>query len=229
LNVDDWRMIWVGQFGIAEGEAREQTPWVGVYPANERDEDAADVYVLVEPALPGSEEFCGEMKDAIGQAFHQSKASLTGGVLRALRAANENLREWNRRSLKEHQVAAGVTCLAVRDSEAYLAQVGPSRAVFFRRGESQHITPTIPEATEPLGLQDEFWPEFHRFDLAPGDRLLLLSPGLAESLAQPALTTALALEDGEQALPELYKLARGQRDCAALLVAATPEIAPIRR
>jgi serine/threonine protein phosphatase PrpC len=122
-----------------------------------------------------------------------------------------------------------VTCLAVRETEAYLAQVGPSRAVFFRRGESEYITPTIPEATQPLGLQDEFWPEFHRFDLAPGDRLLLLSPGLAEALAQPALTTALALEDGELALPELYKLARGQRDCAALLVAATPEIAPTRR
>lgn len=222
-------MIWVGQFGIAEGEAREETPWVGVYPADERDEDAADLYVLVEPALPGSEEFCGEMKDAIGHAFHQSKASLTGGVLRALRAANENLRDWNRRSLKEHQVAGGVTCLVVRDGEAYLAQVGPSRAVFFRRGEAEYITPTIPEATEPLGLQDEFWPEFHRFDLAPGDRLLLLSPGLAQALPEPALTTALALEDGERALPELYKLARGQRDCGALLVAATPEIAPTRR
>ena len=48
-------------------------------------------------------------------------------------------------------------------------------------------------------------------------------------MAQPALTTALALEDGEQALPELYKLARGQQDCAALLLVATPEIAPARR
>jgi len=222
-------MIWVGQFGIAEGEAREETPWVGVYPADEHDEDAADVYVLVEPALPGSEEFCGEMKDAIGRFFHQSGGSLTGGLLRAMRQANDNLRDWNRRSLKEHKVAAGVTCLAVRDEEAYLAQVGPSRAVFFRHGEAEYIAPTIPEATEALGLHDVFWPEFHRFDLAPGDRLLLLSPGLAEAMAQPALTTALALEDGEQALPELYKLARGQQDCAALLLVATPEIAPARR
>jgi hypothetical protein len=222
-------MIWVGQFGIEEGEAREQTPWVGVYPGADDDDNSADVYVLVQPALPGSEEFCGEMKDAIGRFFLQANGSLTGRLLRALRQANDNLRDWNKRSLKEHKVAAGLTCLALRDSEAYLAQVGPSRAVFFRHGTAEYITPTIPEAKEPLGLHDEFWPEFRRFDMTPGDRLLLLSPGLAEALAQPALTTALALEDGEAALPELYKLARGQRDCAALLVAATPEIAPARR
>jgi serine/threonine protein phosphatase PrpC len=214
-------MLWVGQFGIADGEAREETPWVGVYRDDERDEEPSDVYVLVQPALPGSEEFCGEMKDAIGRVFHDSKSSLTGGVLRALRSANENLREWNRRSLKEHRVAAGVSCLATRDNEAYLAQVGPARAVFFHRGRADLVQPTLPEATEPLGLEDEFWPEFHRYELADGDRLLLLSPGLADAIPNHELTAALAL-DGEKALPELYRLARGASDGAALLVAAMP-------
>jgi serine/threonine protein phosphatase PrpC len=214
-------MLWVGQFGIADGEAREETPWVGVYRDDERDEEPSDVYVLVQPALPGSEEFCGEMKDAIGRVFHDSKSSLTGGVLRALRSANENLREWNRRSLKEHRVAAGISCLATRDNEAYLAQVGPARAVFFHRGRADLVQPTLPEATEPLGLEDEFWPEFHRYELADGDRLLLLSPGLADAIPNHELTAALAL-DGEKALPELYRLARGASDGAALLVAAMP-------
>jgi serine/threonine protein phosphatase PrpC len=214
-------MLWIGQFGIAGGEAREETPWVGVYRDDERDEEPSDVYVLVQPALPGSEEFCGEMKDAIGRVFHDSKNSLTGGVLRALRSANENLREWNRRSLKEHRVAAGVSCLATRDNEAYLAQVGPARAVFFHRGRADLVQPTLPEATEPLGLEDEFWPEFHRYELADGDRLLLLSPGLADSIPNHELAATLAL-DGEKALPELYRLARGTADGAALLVAAMP-------
>jgi serine/threonine protein phosphatase PrpC len=214
-------MLWVGQFGIAGGEAQEETPWVGAYRDDDRQDEPSDVYVLVEPATPGSEEFCGEMKDAIGRVFHDSKASLTGGILRALRSANENLREWNRRSLKEHRVAAGVSCLATRDNEAYLAQVGPARAVFFHRGRADLVQPTLPEAREPLGLEDEFWPEFHRYELADGDRLLLLSPGLADAMAGHELTAALAL-DGEKALPELYRLARGARDGAALLVAAMP-------
>ncbi len=177
--------------------------------------------MLVQPALPGSEEFCGEMKDAIGRVFHDSKNSLTGGVLRALRSANENLREWNRRSLKEHRVAAGVSCLAIRDGDAYLAQVGPASAVFFHRGAAELLQPTLPEAVEPLGLEDEFWPEFRRYDLAEGDRLLLLSPGLAGTIPNHELTAALSL-DGEHALPEIYRLARGASDGAALLVAAMP-------
>ncbi|MEO8456334.1 MAG: hypothetical protein ABI559_00850 [Chloroflexota bacterium] len=221
-------MIWVGQFGIADGEAREATPWVGVYPASDHDDEGADLYVLVDPALPGSEEFLAEMKDAIGRVFHESKSSLTGGVLRALRTANENLRDWNRRSLKEHQVAAGVSCLAVTENAAYLAQVGPSLAFFFRNGQVEDAVAAIPEAVDPLGLQDEFWPEFRRYDLYPGDRLLLLSPGLAAKFAGAPLADALAL-DGEEALPELYKLARGEQNCGALLVASTPEVAPARR
>ena len=215
-------MVWVGQFGVVDGEAREDTPWVGVYRDEHRDEeDVSDLYVLVEPALPGSEEFTGEMKDAIGENFHESKLSLTGGMLRALRSAHDSLRDWNRRSLVQHRVAAGISCVAVQGNEAYLAQVGPSRAVYFHDGKLQEIEPQVPEAKEALGLEDEFYPEFRRFELTPGDRLLLVSPGLGEALAGPELAEALALT-GEQALPEIYRQAQGQQNCAAVLVAATP-------
>ena len=61
---DNHGMIWVGQFGVAAGDAREDTPWIGVYQDDDAEEDRSDLYVLVEPALPGSEEFCAEMKDA---------------------------------------------------------------------------------------------------------------------------------------------------------------------
>jgi len=213
-------MIWVGQFGVVDGEAQEDTPWVGIYRDEARDaEDVSDLYVLVEPALPGSEEFVGEMKDAIGDLFHETKSSLTGGILRALRSAHENLRDWNRRSLKEHRVAAGISCLALRDDEAYLAQVGPARAIFFHHGKLQEIEPGVPEAKEALGLEDDFYPEFRRFEFAPGDRLLLMSPSLAQALAGPELIEALVM-NGEQALPAIYLRAQGQPNCGAVLVAA---------
>jgi serine/threonine protein phosphatase PrpC len=215
-------MVWVGQFGVVDGEAREDTPWVGIYRDEEPDaDDASDLYVLLEPALPGSEEFLAEMKDAIGEVFHESKVSLTGGVLRALRSAHENLRDWNRRSLKEHRVAAGVSCLAIHANEAYLAQVGPARAIFFHGGKATTIEPDVLDAKEALGLEDDFYPDFRRFELAPGDRLLLVSPGLAEALGGPDLTAALAME-GEKALPEIYRQAKGYPNCAAVLLAATP-------
>jgi hypothetical protein len=212
-------MLWVGQFGIAAGEAREDTPWVGAYPDPGRDEDTSDLYVLLHPALPGSEEFLGEMKDAIGEAFHREKASLTGGVLRALRSAHENLRDWNRRSLREHRVAAGVACLATRDGRGYLAQVAPAAAVWLHGARLNPITPELPDATEPLGLYDDFWPQFTAFDFEEGDRLLLLSPNLLVVLEPEPLTQALQ-RSGEDALPELYRQARDVENCGALLVAA---------
>lgn len=218
-------MLWVGQFAIADGEARERAPWIGAFPDSSPGDEPSDLYLIVEPALPGSEEFCAELTDAIGSVFHRRKASLTGGLLRALRAAHENLREWNRRSLKEHRVAAGVSCLALRGQEAYLAQVAPANAVLFRHDSLVPLEPTLPDAAEPLGLYDEFWPDFSRFELAEHDRLLLLSRALAQALPQQELAAALALSH-EDALPALYRQARSLPNCGALLVAALPEPAP---
>jgi serine/threonine protein phosphatase PrpC len=178
--------------------------------------------VIVEPALPGSEEFCGDLKNAIGDNFHKKKVSLTGGLLRALEMAHENLREWNRKSIKDHRVAAGVSCLAIHQHEAYLAQVAPASAVLYRAGSVFPVAPRIPDANEPLGLFDEFRPDFWRFELEEEDRILILSPGLAEKLTEADLSEALAMP-AEVALPELYRKARGIENCAALLVAALPE------
>ncbi len=215
-------MLWVGQFGIADGIAREETPWVGVFPDRGREEDASDLYVVVEPALPGSEEFCSELKTAIGGVFHKSKVSLTGGVLRALKAAHENLREWNRRSLRDHRVAAGVSCLAVHGQEAYLAQVAPASAAVYHDAFLTVLEPAMQDAVEPLGLFEEFWPEFTRFEIQEGDRLLLLSPALAHLLAEDGIASALDLP-AEEVLSALYLKARSLPNCGALLVAAVPD------
>ncbi len=215
-------MLWAGQFGIVDGEAKEESPWVGVYPDTGRSEEPSDLYLIVEPALPGSEEFCAEMKEAIGNLFHKRKVSLTGGILGALRSAHENLRDWNRRSMRDSRVAAGVSCLAVQGREAYLGQVGPAGAVLARNGSLATIKPTLPDALEPLGLFDEFFPDFTRVDLDDAARLLLLSPALLDSLPPEELAAALRLPP-EDALPALYRSARALPNCGALLLAATPE------
>jgi len=218
-------MLWVGQFGVVEGEAGERTPWVGVFPDPSPGEGASDLYLVVEPVLPGSEEFCAELAEAIGRVFHRRKASLTGGLLRALQAAHADLLQWNRKSLKEHRVATGVSCLAVRGQEAYLAQVAPASASFYRQGILWPLAPAIPDAAEPLGLYEEFWPHFSRFELAEGDRLLLFSPNLAETLSPQELAATLALP-AEETLPALYRQARALPNCGALLVAVLPQPSP---
>ena len=209
----------MGQFSIVGGEAREEGPGTGIFPDRPRgDLEPSDLYVLVEPALPDSEEFCPQVVAAIGRLFPEHKLSLTGGLLRALRSAHESLREWNRKSLREHRVATGISCLVVRGDEAYLAQVGPALAYARGGGQTRPLLPHIPDAEGPLGLFEEFWPAFRRFDLSTGDRLLLATSNLASAIPVEEVDAALALVP-EECLPRLYQRARQLADCAALLLA----------
>ena len=222
-------MLWVNQFGIVDGQVREESPWVGVFPEGGRLEpqEAVDLFVLVEPALPGSEDYCRDLSQAIGKQFRESRISLTGGILRALKAAHENLRDWNRRSLKQHRVAAGVSCLALRGGdapawEAYLGQVTPAAAAVLHNGSLARLEPTLPDAAEPLGLHEEFWPDLSRHQLREGDRLLLLSSGLTAALSDQELSEALRLPP-EDTLPLLYRKGKEMPLCAAILIAPLPE------
>ena len=216
-------MLWLGQFGIADGKAREETPWVGVFPDETRGPDASDLLLIVQPATAESVEFCAELKEAVGSVFHKSKVSLTGGLLRALTEAHENLREWNRKSLREHWVAGGISCAAVQGNEVYLAQVAPAAAVFYRGGEIRQIRPQLADALEPLGMFDEFWPDFALFEMQEADRLLLMTPGLAQSLPEDGLGASLALP-ADDVLPAIYRQANALPDCAAVLVATLPSL-----
>jgi hypothetical protein len=222
-------MLWVNQFGIVDGQVREESPWVGVFPegGHVEPQEATDLFVLVEPALPGSEDYCRDLSQAIGKQFRERRLSLTGGILRALKAAHENLRDWNRRSLKQHRVAAGVSCVALRggaapDCEAYLGQVAPAAAALVHDGSLARLEPTMPDAVEPLGLHEEFWPDFSRHQLREGDRLLLLSSGLAAVLSDEELAEALR-PPPEETLPLLYRKGKEMPYCAAVLVAVLPE------
>lgn len=222
-------MLWVGQFGVVDSQPREDSPWVGVFPEPGRaePEEARDLYVLVEPASPGSEGYCRDLARAIGNSFRRDRLSLSGGILRALSAAHEEMREWNRRSLKEHRVAAGVSCLALRPSgsggaSGFLAQVSPAAAALLRAEVLTRLEPRLPDAAEPLGLHEEFRPDFSRHELAEGDRLVLLSSGLSAQFADDELAEALSLPPDE-VLPSIYRKAGDLASCAALLVAVEDE------
>ncbi|MFQ6019977.1 MAG: hypothetical protein ACE5KW_04395 [Dehalococcoidia bacterium] len=215
-------MLWVGQFQLVGGQAQEEGPFAAVFPGRPRgDAEPADLYMVVEPALPGSAEFCGQLIEAIGRLFHRHKLSLTGGLLGALKGAHNDLREWNLKSLKEHRVATGTSCLALRGQEAYLAQVGPA-STYVRRGDQlRRASPHIPDAEEPLGLYDEFWPAFRRYDLSPGDSILLATTNLATVTSEEEIDAALALPPVE-GLPTLFRQAHHLSDGAALLIACQP-------
>jgi len=213
---------WVGRFSIVEGQVREEGPWLGVFLRQLPEDDSRELYVLAEPALPGSEEFCGQLVEVVGRLFQKESLSLTGALLRSLRAAHENLREWNRKSLREHQVAAGATCLLLRGRTAHLAQVGPSLAYFYRNGQLTTVTPQDEGAQAPLGLAEEFRPHIASYDLEPGDLLLVASSRLASIADETAVAGVLA-RGPDDALPELFLLTRDLLNFSALLAACFVE------
>jgi hypothetical protein len=94
------------------------------------------------------------------------------------------------------------------------------RGVFYRDGKAEPVQP-LPDAVEPLGMFDEFWPEFSRFEMEAGDRLLLLTTVLARALPpdEPAASLALAADEALRTVPARPLAA----DCGAVLVAAVPE------
>src|SRR5690242_15832796 len=104
--------IWVGRYAIVAGEVREHGPWL-VERRTTRDDQELQLLVLADPVDERSAEFSAEVAEAVAELFTRETLSVTGGLLRALRQAHENLAEWNRRSLREHQVAVGLTCVAI--------------------------------------------------------------------------------------------------------------------
>jgi len=213
---------WVGQFGIVQGQALEAGPWQGKFNLHSSSEGPVDLYVLVQPALPGSEEFCGQLVAVVGHLFERQDLSLTGALTKAISAAHENLREWNRRSLREHQVGAGLSCLVVRGTLAYLAQAGPSLAYFRRGAALTRLAPDDPRAGAVLGLAEELRPQLRRYELAPGDLLLVASPSLDEIVDEARLEGLLS-RDAEEVLSELYLIARDQPDFSVFLLSCFEE------
>lgn len=207
---------WVGRYAIVHGEVREHGPWL-IDRVRHREEETLRLVVLVEPVDARSAEFCHEVAEAVAALFAREALSITGGLLRALRQANANLAEWNRRSLREHRVAVGVTAVVVRDAEATIAQAGPG-VVYVRTSQTatRLVTEGLPSAT-PLGAQEEIEPLFTSAPLTTAQVLLLTS---AAEQAIGERTVRDALEAGpERALAELFRHTRGVPDMTAVMVA----------
>ncbi len=212
--------IWVGRYAIAHGEVMEHGPWL-VERRRSQHEQPVRLLVLAEPLDERSAEFCHEVADAIAALFRREALSVTGGLLRALRQAHANLAEWNRRSLREHRVAVGVTCVVVSEREVTIAQVGPCVALVRSGTVLRRLSPVGPGA-RPLGGSDAIEPAFERIVL-PRDELLLVTANVEAVLGYDAIAAAFA-EGPERALAELFLQTREVSDMTAVLVADLPQV-----
>jgi hypothetical protein len=214
---------WIGRYSIVDGRVQEEGPWMGAFVRQRPDEVTDELYVIVEPALPGSEQFCGQLVEVVGKLFRQDTLSLTGAVIRSLRAAHEHLREWNQRSLREHRVASGAACLAVQGTQAYVALVGPSLAYVFQNGRLTRLVPAERDPEDALGLAEDLYPDLHRVPVTPGARVVICSTRLDRLIDEATLARILAQDEP---LPDLYRLTKDEPDFSLVMLACYEEPDP---
>src|SRR5581483_5046225 len=215
---------WVGRFCVADGRVEEEGPWLTSVIRDRSDDEPDELYVLVEPLTPGAEEFSGQLVDVVSQLYRRDPLSLTGALTRSLRAAHEHLRDWNKRSLPEHRVGAGSTCLAIRGTDVYIGQVGPGVAYVRRaNGEVRRYHAEQDDLSHALGLSEQFEPRLRRVSLDPGDLILAGSTQLEQVVPREHLERILA-KGADDALPELYLLGRDRPNLAIVLISCFEEV-----
>jgi hypothetical protein len=209
---------WVGRFTVVNGRAEEEGPWLGSHIRQRPDDEPDELHILIEPAIMGREEYASQLVDVVARLYQRDPLSLTGALVRSLRAAHEHLREWNQKSLPEHRVGAGASCLALRGTDAYLAQTGPSLAYSRTAdGAFRRLAPARRSFDDALGIADPFEPQLTRLALAPGDLVLVASSALGEIVPDAHVERILGL-GADDALRELYLLCRDRPDFSLVLL-----------
>lgn len=213
-------VTWVGRFCVADGRVEEEGPWLGSFVRQRLDEEADQLYIIVEPASPISEPLASRLVDLIASVYAHDSLSLTGALTRSLQAAHEHLREWNGARSKDEQASAGAICIALRGADAYLAQVGPSLA--YQRtadGAFRRLHAERSDFAQALGTAAEFEPRLTHIALAPGDLVLLASTQLQEIVPEQEVQRILN-RGSDEALPQFYLLSRDRPNMALVLVSA---------
>ena len=144
--------LWLGQFTIAEGQAVEQGPNSGIFRGRSGD-DRSVLYVVAEsvPLEPG--ELAGHLVSSIGHTFSSLDLSISGVINRSLRAAQQNLLEWNRRAEGDEKTGLGLSLVVARSDAIVFGQVGPSLAYALSGGNFYRLEPEG-DAAVPLGFEE---------------------------------------------------------------------------
>lgn len=207
----------VGQFAIVDHEPVDRGPNAGVFHGRGPADDRVELFVVAEGTTPAGEAFAGHVVSALGQALQGLDMSLTGVLRRLFAEAERVVADWNRKSIAQHRVSLGMSCLARRGTQVVLAQAGPAAAVVVHGASAEVVRPDGPFA-QPIG-QGGAGPVLRRLEFGAGDRVLLLSTPAFEAV-DDELVLGIARLPAEEVLPDLYQRVRHLRHQTVLLVTA---------
>jgi serine/threonine protein phosphatase PrpC len=189
----------------------------------------------------GGQQLSRAVRDVLEQLERDYYYDLSAGALHALdRAlANANRRLYHQRGKLGIPRRAGVSiiALAIRGREAHVAKLGPAAAVILRQGRMYELPPPPavheedPRVRErrvaaTLGEALEIKPYTWHGELAPGDRLALVSRNLAHVVGVDELKGALATLRPAAAVEHLEQLfqIRGGKGSDGILAIEVTEL-----
>ena len=209
--------MWFSQFNIADQQVLEEGPFIGVFEGSGVAE-GVNLYILTEP-INAPAALCEEVMQVLAQAFGSPVAVLTTNLFAAIEAAHEYLVTWNASNEDGPTACVGMSCLVMRNDEAYLAQCGPALAVVRTSGRHRIFATEGDDSRRPLGIGSRPAPVTNRMSIAAGD-VVVLAFSTATRLAEPGILANLANAAPEDALPYLYQIASQEHHFAGLYLAA---------
>lgn len=207
----------VGQFAIVDHEPVDRGPNAGTFHGRGPADDRVELFIVAEGTTPAGEAFAGHVVSAMGQALAGLDMSLTGILRRLFAEAERVVLDWNRKSIAQHRVALGISCLARRGRQVVLGQAGPSAAVAVQGDRAELLRPE-PPFDQPVGSGRGPGPLLRRLALEPGDRVVLLSTPALGAVEDDVLCGIAGLPL-EEVLPDLYRRVQHLRHETVLLAA----------
>jgi len=223
----------IGQFAIVAHEPQERGATIGIAEGNGTGAERCELFALAEGTTPAAHEYAGHLISQAERTWKTLNLSLTGALIAIYGEAQRSLMDWNTRSVSQHRVGLGLGCLARQGDRIVLASRGPA-SILHASGDTVTLHEPDDEHAEPMNGLEPGQPQLTSLSLAPGDRVLLVTTNITESLSEEALGDILSRSLPE-VLPNLYRRITHLRDAAVLLVGvpeageeALPPPAPAR-
>jgi len=188
------------------------------------------LYVLVQTvgSFPDPAQIQQRIISVADQSF-RSDGSITNGLREAIKAANASLFEVNLGSPRELRGIAGITCLVLKDEDAYVGQVGPALLYqvardTFRRLPQESTWLSVERLEDvdigkhpPLGLRREIEPELSHLHTQSGDVFIAASTHLAKLVRDEDVRGAAAHRGANRIRESLEGLVEG-KDVSLLII-----------
>lgn len=224
----------IGYLSIENGVARETAENVLAIepsPLIPLGRGKGNLYVIVEVAGEGMgrDELCQLLLETIHKEYFRAPGGITAGLRQAIKAANAQLFRENRDRPTAERLIGGISCVALRENDAYIGQAGPALVYAAHKGELARYPEASPWLDSPplqwvdegyavpLGVRRDVDIDLFHCRVQPGDTIVLAETALTQIVGQDRIANAVVYQEVDMALAHLKRLASG-RDCSALVI-----------